>query len=158
MRISYLSQDALGTYCTEELTFAAENDVMVAMNPQGSDCELAKALLAVSCANLHRWRPEATTSLQQLAAVLLGEPGLPVSIEGHTDNEGSAQHNQTLSEQRAEAVKQWLATTDRVPGDCIATKGFGASKPVISNASAAGRQKNRRVEISIQKGRPASGA
>jgi outer membrane protein OmpA-like peptidoglycan-associated protein len=128
------------------------------MNLQGSDCEMAKALLAVSCANLHRWRPEATTSLQQLAAVLLGEPGLPVSIEGHTDNEGSAQHNQTLSEQRAEAVKQWLATTDRVPGDCIATKGFGASKPVISNASAAGRQKNRRVEISIQKGRPASGA
>lgn len=103
-------------------------------------------------------RPEATTSLQQLAEVLLGEPGLPVSIEGHTDNEGSAQHNQTLSEQRAEAVKQWLTTAGRVPGGCIATRGFGATKPVGANASAAGRQKNRRVDISVHKGRPASGA
>jgi outer membrane protein OmpA-like peptidoglycan-associated protein len=103
-------------------------------------------------------RPEAATSLQQLAEVLLGEPGLQVSIEGHTDNEGSEQHNQTLSEQRAEAVKQWLATSGRVPGGCIATRGFGASKPVVSNASAAARQKNRRVEISIQKSQLASGA
>src|SRR5450432_2102745 len=102
-------------------------------------------------------RPEAATSLQRLAELLLGEPGLPVSIEGHTDNEGSAQHNQTLSEQRAEAVKQWLATTGRVSGDCIATRGFGATKPVVSNASVAGRQKNRRVEISIQKSRVSSG-
>jgi len=101
-------------------------------------------------------RPEATTSLQQLAAVLLGEPGLPVLIEGHTDNVGSAQHNQTLSEQRAEAVKQWLATTGKIPSGCIATQGFGATKPVASNAAAAGRQKNRRVEISIQKAAPPS--
>jgi outer membrane protein OmpA-like peptidoglycan-associated protein len=49
-------------------------------------------------------RPEAATSLQQLTELLL--PGLPVSIDGHTDNEGSPQHNQMLSEQRAEAVKQ----------------------------------------------------
>jgi len=102
-------------------------------------------------------RPEAETSLQRLAEVLLGEPGLAVSIEGHTDNEGNSQHNQTLSEQRAEAVKQWLATTGRVSGDCIATRGFGATKPVVSNASVAGRQKNRRVEISIQKSRVSSG-
>lgn len=95
--------------------------------------------------------PGAATSLQQLAEVLLGEPGLPVSIEGHTDNVGNAQHNQTLSEQRAQAVKQWLTTTGRVAGACITTRGFGATKPVDSNDSAAGRQKNRRVEISIQK-------
>jgi outer membrane protein OmpA-like peptidoglycan-associated protein len=100
-------------------------------------------------------RPEAATSLQQLAQLLLGEPGLPVLIEGHTDNVGNAQSNQTLSEQRAEAVKQWLATDGKVPGACIATKGFGATKPVASNTSTAGRQKNRRVEISIQKARPA---
>lgn len=102
-------------------------------------------------------RPEAASSLQQLAQVLLGEPGLPVSIEGHTDNVGSVQHNQTLSEQRAEAVKQWLTTAGRVAGGCITTRGFGATKPVVSNASAEGRQKNRRVEISIQKAPPAAG-
>ncbi len=102
-------------------------------------------------------RPEAAKSLQELAAVLLGEPGLPVLIEGHTDNVGSAQSNQALSEQRASAVKQWLTTTGKVPGGCIATKGSGSTKPVAPNASAAGRQKNRRVEISIQKAVPAHG-
>lgn len=103
-------------------------------------------------------RPEAATSLQQLANLMLGEPGLPVLIEGHTDNQGNGQLNQTLSEQRAQSVKQWLATTGKVPGGCIETKGFGATRPVAPNASAAGRQKNRRVEISIKKARPATGA
>jgi outer membrane protein OmpA-like peptidoglycan-associated protein len=103
-------------------------------------------------------RPEATASLQQLAEVLLGEPGFPVLIEGHTDNVGSAQLNQALSAQRADAVKQWLSSDGKVTGGCISTKGFGAAKPVASNASDAGRQKNRRVEIRIEKGRMASGA
>ena len=94
---------------------------------------------------------QAAASLQQLAEVLLGEPGLPVTIAGHTDNVGNAQLNQTLSEQRAEAVRQWLTTTGKVPGGCIATTGFGATEPVAPNTSAQGRQKNRRVEISIQK-------
>jgi outer membrane protein OmpA-like peptidoglycan-associated protein len=101
--------------------------------------------------------PQAAASLQQLAEVLLGEPGLPVMIAGHTDNVGNAQHNQTLSEQRADAVKQWLTTTGKVPGGCITTTGFGATKPAASNTSADGRQKNRRVEISIQKAPPATG-
>ncbi|HEY2683114.1 MAG TPA: OmpA family protein [Steroidobacteraceae bacterium] len=99
-------------------------------------------------------RPEATASLQQLASLLLGEPGLPVLIAGHTDNVGNAPQNQTLSQQRADSVKQWLATTGKVPGGCIATQGFGATQPVAPNDSPAHRQKNRRVEISIQKARP----
>jgi outer membrane protein OmpA-like peptidoglycan-associated protein len=98
-------------------------------------------------------RQEAAASLQQLAEVLRGESGFPVLIEGHTDNVGSAQLNRTLSEQRAEAVKQWLSTVGKVSVDCIATKGFGATKPVASNGSESGRQKNRRVEISVEKGR-----
>lgn len=101
-------------------------------------------------------RPEAAISLQQLADLLLGEPGLPILIEGHTDNIGNAQLNQTLSEQRAEAVKHWLTGAGKVPDGCIATKGFGATKPVASNAAATGRQKNRRVEISIQKAQASS--
>jgi outer membrane protein OmpA-like peptidoglycan-associated protein len=101
--------------------------------------------------------PQAAASLQKLAEVLLVEPGLPVTIAGHTDNVGNAQHNQTLSEQRAEAVKQWLTTTGKVPGGCITTKGFGATMAVAANASADGRQKNRRVEISIQKAPAPSG-
>jgi outer membrane protein OmpA-like peptidoglycan-associated protein len=100
-------------------------------------------------------RPAATTSLQELADLLVGEPGLPVSIEGYTDNVGDARLNQTLSKQRAEAVKQWLSSVGKLPGACITTQGFGATKPVASNSSETGRQKNRRVEISIRKDRPA---
>ena len=101
-------------------------------------------------------RAEAATSLQQLADLLLAEPGLPVVIEGHTDNAGDAKVNQTLSEHRAEAVKQWLTGAGRVPDACIATKGFGATKPLASNAAAIGRQKNRRVEVSVQKAKASS--
>ena len=101
-------------------------------------------------------RAQATTSLQQLADLLLAEPGLPVVIEGHTDNVGDAVANQTLSEHRADAVKQWLTGVGKVPDACIATKGFGATKPLASNDSAIGRQKNRRVEISIQKSKTSS--
>jgi outer membrane protein OmpA-like peptidoglycan-associated protein len=101
-------------------------------------------------------RPEAAASLQQLADLLLAEPGLPVVIEGHTDNVGDAKANQALSEQRAEAVKQWLTGAGRVPDACIATKGLGATKPLASNAAAIGRQKNRRVEVSIQKAKASS--
>jgi outer membrane protein OmpA-like peptidoglycan-associated protein len=96
-------------------------------------------------------RPEAANALKQLAQILVSEPRLPVSIEGHTDNEGNPQLNQSLSEQRATAVKQWLVSAGKVPGACIATKGFGTTKPVAPNTSEAGRQKNRRVEISIRK-------
>jgi len=103
-------------------------------------------------------RPGAAKSLQELAAVLLGEPGLPVLIEGHTDNVGGAQKNQLLSEQRADAVKQWLTTTGKVPGGCITTKGYGPTKPVAPNTTAPGRQKNRRVEISIQKAAKKAGS
>ena len=101
-------------------------------------------------------RPAATTSLQELADLLAGQPGLPVSIEGHTDGIGDARANQALSEQRAEAVKRWLSSVGKVSGACIATRGFGSTKPVASNSSETGRQKNRRVEISIQKDRVSS--
>jgi outer membrane protein OmpA-like peptidoglycan-associated protein len=96
-------------------------------------------------------RLEAAGSLQQLADLLLGAPGLPVSIEGHTDNVGDAHQNQLLSEERAEAVKGWLRSQGHVPMDCIRTQGLGSTRPISANDSATGRQKNRRVEIRIQK-------
>lgn len=97
-------------------------------------------------------RPEATKSLEEVVTVLRGNPGHPITIEGHTDNVGKSAANQTLSEQRATAVKQWLVETGGIPDGCIGTKGYGATKPVASNTTASGRQKNRRVEIAIAKG------
>ena len=75
-----------------------------------------------------------------------------VQIEGHTDNVGDPRINQKLSEARADAVKQALERR-HVDGDRLATRGFGETKPIAPNASAGGRQKNRRVEFVIMEGK-----
>lgn len=68
-----------------------------------------------------------------------------VTVEGHTDSQGSDAYNEKLSQQRAEAVKQVLITKFGIAADRITAKGFGESKPVADNATAAGREENRRV-------------
>jgi outer membrane protein OmpA-like peptidoglycan-associated protein len=75
--------------------------------------------------------------------------GVKVSIEGHTDNTGTDKINQPLSEKRAEAVKTYLASKG-VAADRMTTSGFGSSQPIADNKTAAGKQKNRRVEIKVQ--------
>jgi len=99
-------------------------------------------------------KPLAQESLKQLASVLRAYSGLPIAIEGHTDNMGSAASNQVLSERRAESVRNWLVTQGQIPAACVSTKGFGLTEPVADNGTADGRQKNRRVEVKIEKGQP----
>ena len=70
-------------------------------------------------------------------------------IEGHTDNQGDEKANQQLSEQRAAAVFEVLSLQGVKP-DRMQIKGYGQSKPMATNDTAEGRQKNRRVEIIIQ--------
>lgn len=96
-------------------------------------------------------KPEATGALQKVGELLKGYPDLPISIEGHTDSVGQPEANQTLSENRAGSVKTWLISNAGVPDARIATKGFGQTAPVASNDTPEGRQKNRRVEIKLQK-------
>ncbi len=69
-------------------------------------------------------------------------------IDGHTDNVGTKEYNQALSEKRAEAVKDWLVRRG-VDGSLIFTKGFGFEKPVADNATKEGRRLNRRAEIKV---------
>jgi outer membrane protein OmpA-like peptidoglycan-associated protein len=98
-------------------------------------------------------RPDAAEALGRLATVIRGYPGGRVEIEGHTDSKGNAAYNQKLSERRAEAVKRWLAEREGIAADRLATRGAGAGRPVADNSTDAGRQKNRRVEVVIQKPR-----
>jgi len=70
-------------------------------------------------------------------------------IEGHTDNVGAAAYNMKLSKNRAESVKKYI-TDKGVDGIRIIAVGFGLTKPVVSNKTAEGRQRNRRVEFTIQ--------
>ena len=85
-------------------------------------------------------------NVQKLADFLKQYPKNKVLIEGHTDSTGSASHNQTLSEQRADAVRRAL-TGMGIGNDRISTRGYGEDLPVASNDTAATRQLNRRVEI-----------
>ena len=90
--------------------------------------------------------PDSETVLAEVAKMLQQNSDVKVSIEGHTDNVGSAAANQTLSEKRAQAVVAWLSSHG-IEGSRLQAKGWGASKPVDDNATEDGRAKNRRVEL-----------
>lgn len=96
-------------------------------------------------------KPAATESLRAVAAVLEKHPTAPVSIEGHTDSTGTPAANLKLSENRANAVRQWLVENAGVDPGRLETRGHGDTAPVASNDTAEGRQKNRRVELRIRK-------
>ncbi|HYU43485.1 MAG TPA: OmpA family protein, partial [Vicinamibacteria bacterium] len=97
-------------------------------------------------------RPDAERTLAEVAEVIRGFPKRPVRIEGHTDSVASDDYNQKLSERRAASVRAWLVGKD-VEGARLAPRGFGEAKPVADNGTAEGRQRNRRVEVIIEKGR-----
>jgi len=91
-------------------------------------------------------------STKMLVNSLVGikaKPGWLIVVAGHTDNTGNAQLNQTLSQKRAEAVRDWMRDTGDVPESCFAVQGYGASRPVATNDTTEGRALNRRVEISL---------
>jgi outer membrane protein OmpA-like peptidoglycan-associated protein len=93
-------------------------------------------------------RPEAREKLAKLSGIILGHPGLNLAVEGHTDNVGSDEVNQKLSEKRAETVRGYLIEQG-LADNTVTSYGFGKTSPVSDNSSAAGRQKNRRVEIVV---------
>jgi outer membrane protein OmpA-like peptidoglycan-associated protein len=93
-------------------------------------------------------RTEAREKLAKLSGIILGHPGLNLAVEGHTDNVGSDEVNQKLSEQRAESVRGYLVKQG-LADNTVTSRGFGKTTPVADNSSAAGRQQNRRVEIVV---------
>ena len=93
-------------------------------------------------------RPEAREKLAKLSGIILAYPGLRLAIEGNTDSVGSAALNQTLSEQRADAVRDYLEK-ENIPASSMTSQGFGKTQPVATNDTAQGRQQNRRVELVV---------
>jgi choice-of-anchor C domain-containing protein len=96
-------------------------------------------------------RPAAADALQKVAVLVKSYGNQPIAIAGHTDSVGRPEANQLLSENRATAVKEWLTSQGGVAAERISTRGYGQSQPTATNDTAEGRQKNRRVEIRIQK-------
>lgn len=91
-------------------------------------------------------KPESMGTLNMIVQVLKDNPELKFEIDGHTDNSGTAAHNLTLSQQRADAVKTQL-TSMGVDAARLTTKGFGDTKPISDNTSIEGKANNRRVEF-----------
>lgn len=102
-------------------------------------------------------RPGARRSVQRLAEVLQQHPDRKVTVEGFTDSTGSAEYNMELSRRRAEAVRDALAR-EGVPEENIEVTPHGQDYPVADNATATGRQMNRRVEIIISGDQASSAA
>ena len=92
-------------------------------------------------------RPEAERALASLATVLKEADVKAFQIDGHTDSDASDEHNQVLSENRANAVKNFLAAQGLTAE--ITINGYGESRPIATNDTPEGKQKNRRVEIII---------
>ncbi len=90
----------------------------------------------------------ARASLADLAASLQSYPNTNVLIVGHTDNTGAAEYNQSLSERRASAAAAALAEFG-IPRTRLSINGFGEAQPIADNATATGREQNRRVEVAI---------
>ncbi|HVH89247.1 MAG TPA: OmpA family protein, partial [Terriglobales bacterium] len=91
-------------------------------------------------------KPEARERLAKVSGILLAYSSLKVAIEGHTDSVGTDEFNQRLSEQRAEAVRDYLVSQG-VTAQAITARGLGKMQPIASNDSSEGRQRNRRVEL-----------
>ena len=93
-------------------------------------------------------RPLAREKLAKISGIVLAYPTLKLAIEGNTDSVGTDAFNQQLSEQRAEGVRSYL-THQGVPESSTSATGFGKTQPIASNATAEGRQQNRRVELIV---------
>jgi len=102
-------------------------------------------------------RPDAEDTLKNVGEVIKAYQSPKVVISGHTDSKGLEEYNQKLSKKRAESVKDWLSKNAEVDLKIMETTGYGESKPIAPNTNPdgsdnpEGRQKNRRVEITIKK-------
>lgn len=92
-------------------------------------------------------KPASAPVVKEIARGLAANPGLKLTIEGHTDSAGDAAHNLDLSKRRAEAVKAVLTGQFKVDASRLNTAGLGSTKPVDSNDTPKGRAQNRRVEL-----------
>ncbi len=93
-------------------------------------------------------QPAAKTNIESLAKILNKYPDTNILVAGHTDNTGTAEYNQKLSDRRAEAVTNYAKTLG-VQGSRLTSVGKGETDPVVSNDTQEGRQQNRRVEVAI---------
>jgi outer membrane protein OmpA-like peptidoglycan-associated protein len=95
----------------------------------------------------YKIKGESFKTLKNIGRLLEDDPDLRLSIEGHTDSDGSDDHNLTLSKNRAASVRTYLSSKYGISADRLESKGWGETKPLDTNDSAEGKANNRRVEL-----------
>lgn len=144
-RSSEMAAAAMSAKSTEEMQKQID-ELEAEATDRGLVLTLGDVLFATGSAEL---QGGTNRNLEKLVDFLKTYPDRDVLIEGHTDNVGSAQFNQTLSLQRAESVRRYL-TDHGVQNRRLRVSGLGLDRPVAGNESAMGRQQNRRVEVIIE--------
>jgi len=135
-------------FALEKLDVYQEKEVDLYMVPIEKDAKVTINNVYFDT-DKYELRSESFTELNQLIKIMESNPGMKVEIAGHTDDVGNDAHNQTLSENRANAVVRYMVSQG-VKADRFVAKGYGESSPVTPNVDAKSRQKNRRVEFIIR--------
>jgi outer membrane protein OmpA-like peptidoglycan-associated protein len=133
------------------------HDAITVMSPEEKAADGCQTLMRETSAkgiiNFARAKadltPDSTQTLKDLAEVANECPAFKIEIEGHTDAEGTDERNQRLSDRRAHAVADFLARNGVDPKR-LSTIGYGATRPIADNSTAAGRAKNRRIEFNVK--------
>jgi outer membrane protein OmpA-like peptidoglycan-associated protein len=125
----------------------------VKQEPRGMVITLSGSVLFAS--NESSLLPSAQVKLNEVGTSLTQQDAeSKITVEGHTDSQGTATYNQDLSQRRAQSVRDYLVSRG-IAADRVTAQGFGLSRPIADNASAEGRADNRRVEIVVQPAAPA---
>jgi outer membrane protein OmpA-like peptidoglycan-associated protein len=120
--------------------------IQVRQDARGTIISMSDILFDVNKATLTE---SLKTNLAKIAGILTIYKDLKVIVEGHTDNVGSAEYNQKLSEKRAENVMNFLVDPGEIKAERMTSTGYGFTKPVAENETKEGRQKNRRVDLIV---------
>ena len=147
---SYLVEAKSEGYITQTTMVVLEQDKALEKN-----FELVKKGMVITLKGIYfesgkaTLKPESYAILQDASKILSDNPKIKVEIQGHTDNIGSVELNQILSEKRASAVMEYLVKTLGVAPERLIAKGYGETKPIASNDTQEGRALNRRVDFVI---------
>lgn len=129
--------------------------VLEANKPLAKNFELVKSGMTITIKGIYfetgkaTLKPESYATLQEAAKILIDNPNIKVEIQGHTDNTGSEDLNQKLSQARADAVMNYLVKNLGIAPERLTAKGYGSSQPIASNQTPEGRALNRRVNFKI---------
>ena len=130
--------------------YASLDDLMAYDGPDIDDKPIMMPTDLLFGSNEDTLRESAKASLMKLAFIVQKNPGATFTVEGHTDSFGSAEYNQSLSERRADAVRDWLVDTLQLEPDRFRVAGYGKLRPIVEiSGDSEAQSLNRRVEIVV---------